>query len=117
MPNKNDILYSQINYESALSAKKDVLEIERSFLNIMQKIEIYRSLRNKEFVIKLKLKNTLKETKDKISHITESLPHPHGVKAIKSNIIETEKKFKESKKSKIERDLKEIQDKLEELSK
>ena len=71
----------------------------------------------KEFVIKLKLKNTLKETKDKISHITESLPHPHGVKAIKSNIIETEKKFKESKKSKIERDLKEIQDKLEELSK
>jgi predicted nuclease with TOPRIM domain len=118
MAGKNsDVLYSQIDYESALSGKKDVLEIERSFLNVMQKIENYQNLRKREFVIKLKLKNTLKEAKDKIVNITESLPHPHGTKAIKMNNIETEKKFKESKKSKIEQDLMEIQSKLEELSK
>ncbi|OIO41224.1 hypothetical protein COU56_05045 [Candidatus Pacearchaeota archaeon CG10_big_fil_rev_8_21_14_0_10_31_9] len=118
MAGKNgDVLYSQIDYESALSGKKDVLEIERSFLNVMQKIENYQSLRKREFVIKLKLKNTLKEAKDKIVNITESLPHPHGIKAIKMNNIETEKRFKESKKSKIEQDLMEIQSKLEELSK
>ncbi|GEM_PF-5975990 len=117
MQNKNDVLYSQIDFESALAAKKDILEIERGFLSIMQKIGNYQSLRKKEFVIKLKLKNTLKEAKDKMNQINESLPHPNGEKAMKVNKIETEKNFKETKKSKIENDLKEIQNKLEELSK
>ena len=55
--------------------------------------------------------------KDKMNQINESLPHPNGEKAMKVNKIETEKNFKETKKSKIENDLKEIQAKLEELSK
>jgi len=113
----NDVLYSKIEYESALSTKRDVLELERSFLNVMQKIENYKILRKKDFVLKLKLKNTLKETKDKINQISENLPHPHGIEAVKLGKMETEEKFKDTKKSKIEQDLKEIQNKLEEMNK
>jgi len=118
MAKKESIIYSQIDFEGAISAKRDNLEIRKNLLNLMKNLEKYKLLRKREFIMKTKLRNDLRGIKKKTNSLLESIPKPEGFKNQKSEKKlkrEGDKKHIESKTTKIEQELKDIQRKLEEL--
>lgn len=67
-------VYTRINYETMLSGKKQVLATQINCLNILRTIDSYKALRKKEFMLKLKIKNNLKEIKESLAKINETMP-------------------------------------------
>ncbi|MFA6022939.1 MAG: hypothetical protein WC781_02520 [Candidatus Pacearchaeota archaeon] len=107
-------IYSKIEYGDAIVAKREILEMQRNLLNTMQKIESYKELRKKELMLKLKLKNNLKEIRERFIKINNHVPQTKGIK--KPKIIHAKMREKEVKRNlSIEEQLLDIQQKLSEL--
>jgi len=108
----SDIIYSKIEYENAISAKKNLLESQANLLRSLQYLENYRNLRKKELILKIKLKKNLKGIKDNIKEIIKKAPKTQGVK-------DHMRKKKEAEEShavlSVQSELEDIQDKLREL--
>lgn len=115
----NNIVYSKIEYQDALFVKKHILETQINLLNTMNSLNNYKDLRKKELLLKLKLKNSLKNIKDHISKLNSHLPQTKemkkhiSVKHIKSS--SSEEKTQREKASSIENELQDIRDKLSQL--
>src|SRR3989344_4786000 len=107
-------IYTRINYENALGIKKEVLNSRANLLVMLRKIENYKTLRAQEFILKIKLKNTMKETREKIAKLGEVLPKVEMPKQkkdiVQGNIQENAPILKKepSAKDRIERELDEI---------
>ena len=111
-------VYSKIEYQDALFAKKHILETQINLLNTVNNIKNYQELRKKELMLKLKLKNNLKNIKDEITRINSHLPQ---TKEMKKHISVKKVKGYENKKqsekaSSIENELEDIKNKLSQLS-
>ncbi|MEM3113329.1 MAG: hypothetical protein QXI33_02805 [Candidatus Pacearchaeota archaeon] len=133
MANKSPV-YSKIEYENALSSRKNALQMQINLLNIIRNIGEYKDLRKKEFIRKIKIKSLLKEIKEKIKEIESKVPKSEELKLVekfnKKNYAkeittkEEKKEMKEAEKLKekkrkkeysIESELEEIKRKLEEI--
>ncbi len=116
MSKQENPIYSRINYEEAYYAKKDLLHAQLELLNIVRTIENHRFLRKQELVMKLKLKNDLKNLKEKISKLIEKSPKTN---VITERITRNKQKTKIKKERKglpdVEAELEHIQKKLREM--
>lgn len=66
--------YIKLNYEEALSAKKELLSSEINVLQITKKLKEYRKLRKRESVLKGNLKTSFNLLKTKVNLILSSFP-------------------------------------------
>lgn len=105
-------IYSKIEYEYAISAKRNLLESQAGLLRSLQKIENYKHLRKREIMLKIKLKKNMKEIKENIKEILKNAPKTEGVKEHIKKINEEDSHTVFS----IESELEDIQRKLMELS-
>ena len=122
-------IYSRIDYEDAMQAKKNMLRSQMNLLNIIKKLEEYKRLRKQELMLKLKLKNDLGEVKAKINKILDSAPKtemtknmPKQIEPRASHITQIRKEHEqenshelEPRKIGIEAQLNEIRERLEKL--
>ena len=78
--------YLRINYEQALSARKELLSAELNSLNITKKLKEYQSLRKKELFLKNKLKPEFSNLKAKTNLIISTFPvNPENIPRIKKS--------------------------------
>lgn len=110
----NDHVYSRLEYQDVVSGKKNILETEQSFLNILNNINNYKALRKKEIVLKIKLRNDLKHIKDSFTKISNHVPQTKGIKHIKAMPKKREKEVKRN--SSIDEQLMDIKKRLSELN-
>ena len=109
-----ELVYSKLEYNSAISTKRNILGIQACLLRAIQIMESYRELRKKELMYKIKAKNNLKEIKDKINKILEQVPRSQISKEF--NQRTKEKEENKSAVLGIEAELADIQRKLEEMA-
>jgi len=115
-----------INYSKAVSAKKDILNCEKEFLEIIKHIKLYDSLKKKEISLKNSIKKDISGLRLMIEKIQEDLPKTEGIKSVdkikKEEIIIKPLKEKKTsipaakKEDRLETELREIQEKLEKLN-
>jgi len=115
-----------INYNKAVSAKKDILNCEKEFLEIIKHIKTYDSLKKKEISLKNKVKREISSLRIIITKIQEDLPKTEEIK--KFDKIKKEEIFIKTPKEKrkvipvakkedhLEAELREIQEKLDRLN-
>jgi len=101
----------KINYEEALSAKKQLLSSELNLLHLVKKIKAYKILRRKELITKNNLKTSLSSLKSKINLIESTFPQEESKITIHKN------KKEEKSSSNIQSELEDIKSKLAELGK
>ncbi len=102
--------YVKLDYNEALSAKKELLSSEINLLNIARKMENFRQLRKKELLLKTRLKFLLNNLKSKINLFQSTFPQEQGKVNIRKPAA------KESKKSRhIQDELEDIRNKLARL--
>jgi len=94
--------YIRMNFQEALSAKKELLSAELNSLNIEKKLKKYSTLRKKEFALKRKLKIAFSGIKSKSKNFLDSLP-------------KEELKFKKRRKKKSKEPEKYLQNELESI--
>ena len=64
----------KLDYEEALSAKKQLLTTQLNLLHTLKKLKSYRLLRNKELIQKNKLKSSVSILKTRINLIQSTFP-------------------------------------------
>lgn len=114
MQEKTHPIYSKLDYEDTLLIKKNILAMQINFLNLMLSIEHYKLLRKKEMLEKIKLKKIFKETKQNFDDIIKSVPQTEGIKLTRKQ-AKLEGKSPDRAQQKIELELKEIRERLQEL--
>ena len=101
----------KLEYEEALSAKKQLLSMELNLLQTEKRVRNYKLLRKKELAMKNFLKICLRELRTKINSEESTMPQeeePMKIRTIKKGI-------EKRKQADIQYQLKEIQEKLESL--
>lgn len=101
----------KLDYEEALSAKKQLLSIELNLLQTEKRVRNYKLLRKKELAMKNLLKRYLRELRMKIS--SEESTFPAEEEPIKMRTIK--KGIEKRKQEDIKKQLDEIQEKLARL--
>jgi len=102
----------RMGYEEAILAKKQLLSTQINLLQTIKKVKAYRFLRSKEMIIKNKLAINLTSLRNKIKAIEATFPRQE----IKIEKIESKEKEKEDKGNvSIQKELREIQEKLAKL--
>lgn len=112
-------IYSKIDYEQVISAKKEFLESQANLLRALKYAENYRTLRKRELLLKMDLRKKVVNVGTKIKEILKSVPKTEGIRE-----IEKDYRKKRSEKNKtqdkstlsIEAELEDIQRRLQELS-
>ncbi len=102
----------RLDFEEAMNAKKELLNLEMNLLKIGKKLKAYKNLRKREFAEKGKFKNQLSALKRASGLFLSSLP--------KESLNEEQKKEKSVKREKGDdfyKELDEIKKKLEKLEK
>lgn len=107
-------VYVQLGYEESVNSKKEILQLEMSLLNLIKTITRYHKLRLEEGKIKSKLKKTIKELKTETNNVQSSFPFMDIPQ--KTETVHFPKK-KEENNDNLELQLKEIQEKLNNLGK
>jgi len=117
-----------INYNKAVSAKRDILNCEKEFLEIIGHIKVYDSLKKKEISLKNRVKKEISGLKSMITKIQEDLPKTEETRRFdkkeeglikplkeKKNIVPVTKS-PIKKEDHLEAELREIQEKLDRLN-
>ena len=114
-------IHIKLEYPETISMKKDMLLLEKDFLEIMKYAKNFEELKKKEFLVKSKLKKDLALLESAISSAESHLPMEEiEVKQEKHeknqamHTLKTGKTF-EKKKSDVERQIDEIREKLARL--
>ena len=101
----------KLNYEEALSGKKQILSMQLNLLQTAKKVRNYRILRKKEFILKTNLKTKSKELGTKIGQFLTSMPKDGEEEETPKRAKRKEKEVKQS----ISKELEDIQRKLSKL--
>jgi hypothetical protein len=119
-------VHVRVNYNEAVSAKKDILNCEKEFLEIIRHIRAYDSLKKKEISLKNKVKKEISELRLIITKIQENLPKTEErLRFDKNKKEEISRKPSEERKTivkpkkkedHLETELREIQEKLDRLN-
>jgi len=115
-----------INYSKAVSAKKDILNCEKEFLEIIKHIKAYDSLKKREISMKNGVKKDISNLRLMITKIQEELPKTEETKSFdktekqKISARPLKEKMKAipvaKKEDHLEAELREIQEKLDRLN-
>jgi hypothetical protein len=113
-------IHLKVDYDEAVSMKRDSLILERELLQTIGHIKTYNLLRKKEFMLKNQIKKDLGAIESSLKQLTECLPieeiHMLPKKAetkIKAQIMAPrERRVIESKQSEVEKELEDIKRKL-----
>lgn len=115
----NNSIHIKLDYPEAILIKKNMLLVEQDLLETSRYIKNYNSLRNKEFVLKTKVKRDLGILKNLISSIQANLPIEEAEmtkEKVQKEIRHIEKPVKpkshEVQKSNVENQINEIRAKL-----
>lgn len=118
-------VHIRLDYPQAVNLKRETLLLEKSLLQIINCSRAYNQLRKKEFIIKSKVKKSLEEIEKILFALDQDLPQEDliemGLENPKSKLrtqeifSKTPKIRIEKKKSDIEVQIQEIQDKLARL--
>jgi hypothetical protein len=119
-------IHIKLEYPQAISIKRDMLLIEKNFLEALKYIKNYNNLRKKEFIIKNKLKKDLEILGKHLLAIENDLPREEAVDIMKkipktgsfknlTRKIKEKPRTLETKKSSIEMQIDEIREKLARL--
>ncbi len=101
----------KLDYEEALSAKKQLLSMELNLLQTEKRVRNYKLLRKKELAMKNFLRRCLRELRTKINSEESTMPQeeePIRIRTMKKGI-------EKRKQADIQYQLKEIQEKLAKL--
>jgi len=79
MVKDNSPLHIGINYNEAVSSKRDILQSEAAMLSIVKHIRAYNLLRKKEFILKGKVQRSLTSVKTSVASIEKELPDSHKI--------------------------------------
>ncbi len=115
----NDVVHLRLGYDEALEGKKDMLSSEISLLKLVRIIKRYHSIRDQELNKKLEMQKKIKDIRTKIELLTKLIPKPKLPKNLqKSSEFSSNKEASPSWEKHInplEKELKDIQEKLREL--
>ncbi len=128
MGKEKELAYLMLEPQEANSARKDVLTMEMNLLHSLSKINNYKRLRKEEINTRIELKKLLGECREYMAKIMEIMPEVEKPFLDETNETgKTEDKKAEKtgktenvilkKKSDIEKQLKEIRERLEKLDK
>jgi len=106
-------IHIRLEHNEALYGKRELLSSEANILKILNALKCYKSLRRKELILKNKLKREINATAKEIMKIEESFPQEAEDFHMKRKHPKKKKTAKRS--SSIEKQLKEIQEKLSRL--
>jgi len=87
--------YVKLEFEDAMTIKRQSLECQKNLLRIMKIISTYNMLRKKELMHKIKLKNITKNLRVEIINFKKSMPHPREEEQDFIDERKTEVKLKE----------------------
>ena len=104
-------IYIKIEYDEAVSSKKQLLSSQINALNLIKKVSNYRLLRKKELAKKTEFKALIAEMKASINKMALEPPQAQDTETL---TIETKSEI--GKRRSIETELSEIKNKLEKLS-
>jgi len=117
-----------INYNKAVSTKKDILNCEKEFLEIIKHIKAYDFLKKREILLKSRVKKQISNLRLMITKIQEDLPKIEETKSFDKTKRKKEEIFikplKEKRKiiapakkeDRLEAELRDIQEKLDRLN-
>ena len=106
-------IHIKIDFDEAVSSKRDLLMCEMSTLKLVSRIKKYQELREEEITRKSELKNRLRDARLILERIRKNTPKLKSVKKEKKEI--EEKVIDIEKKASIELELRNIKERLEKL--
>lgn len=106
-------LHIKLNIEEAINSKKALLSTEINLLNLIKKLREFQKIRQAEFKSKNTLRTELRRLIAKIKELQKELPR---AKLRKGEKVEIEDVLGTATRGKLERELKEIREKLKNLS-
>jgi len=116
---KKSLIHVKLDYGEALDSKEDILSTEMSLLRIIKRIKQYKATRMQELKLKAKLHRKIKETITDIRKIEKNLPEADlpeiKTKSEEKNIYNLAGKVEKEYDSDLERQLREIQEKLNQI--
>jgi histidyl-tRNA synthetase len=118
-----NLIHIRLNHSEAVNAKVDVLSTQMNLIKMIKIMKVFHKLRSEELKTKLKIQKKLKDLDKDVHKLETLLPKIHIPKILKheeEEIIEKPAVVKKTEKKKerdpkdidLERQLKEIQDKL-----
>jgi len=118
MATSENSVYLKLEPAEARFSKKDVLSTEMSLLNIVKAIKNYHALREEEFVLRMQMYKLIKEAnlairKTKNSFPFIKLPEKKELEKIKTH---ERRKIERKEDTDLEFQLREIQEKLKQMS-
>lgn len=123
MKEQQNLIHVKIDYEEALQSKRDILASEKDILQILKTLKRYHLLRKEELTLKLKLQVKIKELELNLKKLSETLPKvktsplPKKEESKDGKATTATPKTKEEKEEDdLEKQLREIQDKLRSLN-
>jgi hypothetical protein len=113
-------IHVKLEQEEAITIKREALILEQELLQAIIHLRAYNSLKKREFILKNQIKKDLLSLKNHMEAIQNDLPiNELGFISKKDTsnktihqVIKKEKSINEKKQSDIDRELKEIHDKL-----
>lgn len=90
MSTKNKLIHIKLDYPEALQSRKDVLRTQESLIKIAQSMRRYRALRLHELELKIELYKKLKEAKASLQKTKTFLPKLEIPKILKKHEEEME---------------------------
>lgn len=109
---EQSVVHIKVNYEEALSAKKNILSTEANFLKIIKRIKRYELLRGEELNNRLRIQNKIKELKANMTKINDVFPKVKLPEILRK--AEVKKKNEEERQEKQEKVKEEVKEKHEE---
>lgn len=116
------LIHIRLGYSEAVQSKRDILEAERTFVQVLKDVKRYHLIRREELKLKLLLLKKIKELKTNLNKINTIIPKIKIPEILRSDYAEkdTKKKVKEisgsaMRQTDIEKELMELQRKLKEL--
>jgi len=107
-------LHVQLKTKEAVDSRRNLLSTQINFLNIIKQIREYQKLRKLELKSKQILRTELRKLISEIRTLIRELPKTKQAKKDEKEV--EEKILEKTTRSKLEKELKEIKEKLEKLS-
>ena len=116
----DNLIHVKLEYQEAVNGKRDVLVFERDLIRVLQRMKTYHKFRSEELKYKLRIYKKIKELKSGLNKLKNTLPKIEIPKFLSEGREEIKherraKKGKEDLNLDLDRQLKEIQERLRSL--
>lgn len=109
---EQSVVHIKVDYEDALSGKKNILSTEANFLRVIKTIKRYELLRGEELNNRLRIQNKIKDLKTNMAKMNDVFPKVKLPEILRK--AEVKKKNEEEKQEKQEKAKEQVKEKHEE---